>query len=81
MRHFRAVILDPAEECDFLNACESLWDVISKSEFGHFYDYATNCPVITKGDTATFVVFKPEEELALRLRYGERLEEYVPIDK
>lgn len=81
MRHFRAVIENPAEECDFLNGCECLWDVISRSEFGHFYDYATNLPIISKGDTATFVVSKKEDELALRLRFGDRLEEYVPIDK
>jgi hypothetical protein len=81
MKHFSVVIFDPVEECDFLNACESLRDVISKSQFGHFYDYITNCPVIGKGDTATFVVFNPEEELALKLRYGDRLEEYAPTDK
>ena len=72
MKYFSLSII-PEEDCDFLNETRIKHEVRSKSEFGFWMDWNTNLPILGKGDMATFITEDPEDELLLRLRFGERL--------
>jgi len=69
------VLIDPEEDCDFLNACTIKHEITPKSEFGHWFDYPTNAIILSKGDMFTFTIENPEDELILKLKFGNRISE------
>jgi len=69
------VLINPEEDCDFLNQCTIEHDIIPNSEFGFWHDYHTDAIILAKGDMVSFKVEKPEDELVLRLKFGNRISE------
>lgn len=67
------VSLIPEEDCDFLNRCTIVHEVRSKSQFGFWMDFTTNLPILANGDVAEFITDNSEDELALRLKFGNRI--------
>jgi hypothetical protein len=72
MQTYYASIL-PYEDCDFLNECKIAHIITPKSEFGHWYDCPTGAIIVAPGDTVAFKVDNREDELILKLKFGERL--------
>jgi hypothetical protein len=76
MQTFYASI-NPEEDCDFLNECKIAFTITPKSEFGHWYDAPTGDIIVARGDLVAFTVDKTEDELLLKLKFGERLSEII----
>ena len=72
---FYFVSINPEEDCDFLNECKIDFAITPSSEFGHWRDYATDAIILNKGDIVTFKIEKSEDELALKLKFGDRISE------
>lgn len=65
--------IDPENDCNFLNTCGIDFDVVPRSEFGSWIDYSTDRVILDKTDRIVFRVTRPEEELVLILRFGDKI--------
>lgn len=77
MKQFLLVELIPDDDVDFLNETSIVFDFLGSKNDSGWCDGSTGARIVSKNDKILFSQVTTDSELLLKLKFGDRITEFV----